>query len=154
MAIGSAMKGLTKTGSGAVGSAWAGLKGNRMWLGVNLWAGTSGYRMARDQGSGVGGSLARGVTNALLIDFVGAPLYFAGMAATGIPKAAVRGYESVTHRQRELGRFSLNRPFQHANFVDHEQVYTMRQAGMAMGQRSGMGVQQAMLGGEAAHYHR
>lgn len=148
--VAGAAVGIGKVGTG-IGAA---LKGNKMWVASNTLGFGMGYRGARNEGASVPGAMGRGIVDALLIDIVGPKIYFGGMLATGIPKAAVRGYESVTHRQRQLGRMSLNRPFQDSNFIDNEQIYTMRQAGVAMGQNSRANVQHAMFGQEAAHFHR
>lgn len=135
--------------------AWSNIDtGTKVWGGMNAFFAFRGYKDARQQGYGVPGSLGRGIVNALLIDVVGFKTYLGMGIATGVPRAAVSGYESLTRQSREMSRMSLNRPFQNSTFVDNQHIYTMRQAGMAQAQHSRYNLQHALLGQEAKFLHR
>ena len=52
---------------------------------------------------------------------------------------------------RSMNRGAINAPFSNATFVDTQQAYTMRQAGMQMAQASRYNLQQTLLGNEAQY---
>ena len=128
--------------------------GTKAFVGMNTFFAARGYSEARKQGYGVPGSIGRGVVDALLIDVLGFKTYIGMNLATGVPKAAVSGYESLTRQSRDMARMNLNRPFQHATHVDNQHIYTMRQAGMAQAQHARHNLQHALMGQEAKFLHR
>lgn len=77
--------------------------------------------------------------------------YLALEAVKELPSLAYNGYMAADQYRRQLGRQSRNNAFINAKFDDTEQTYTMRQAGMAIAQRSRYNTQQAMLGNEAKY---
>ncbi|MCY7866090.1 hypothetical protein P8918_13635 [Bacillus spizizenii] len=117
-------------------------------------AGVMGYNDARDEGYGVVGSMAKGATDAFLIDLIGWKKYLVGGALMSAPKMMAQGYESLNRQARALEMSGRNIPFQNNTFVDNEQIYTMRQAGMNMIGQSSMNVKTAVLGNEAQFMHR
>jgi hypothetical protein len=119
---------------------------------VSTASGISAYNQSRAQGNGVIGSAAHGLSEAFMAELVG-PLYFPAMAAVAAPKYAVRGYESMMRKAREMERVGAA-PFTGNTFVDTEQTYTMRQAGMQMIQGSILNTKKALLGNEAQYLHR
>lgn len=136
-------------------SGWSSLSGSdKMWAGMNAFFAYRGYKDSRQQGYGVPGSIGRGIVDALLVDVIGFKPYVAMMAATGVPRAAISGYESLTKQSREMSRMSLNKPFQNSTFVDNQHIYTMRQAGMAQARHAQHNLQHAILGQEAKFLHR
>ena len=141
----------------AMRKAWkgSGLTGSDAFIwGTNaLWFG-SGYSRAKKEGHGTTSSVLRGVLEATLIDVVGWKAYFPLMAARGLPGAATSGFEGLARQSRQMEAASRNKPFQESTFIDTQQNYTMRQAGMALAQESKYNLQHAMLGTEAQHLHR
>lgn len=117
-------------------------------------AGVMGYSEARNEGHGVVGSLAKGATDAFLIDLIGWKAYIGGSLLMGVPKLAAQGYESMSMKAREMSRAGSQSPFAGNTFVDSEQIYTMRQAGMSMIEQSRMSTKTALLGNEAQFMHR
>lgn len=128
--------------------------GHMAAIGGSVWAGTSEYQRARDEGAGTGGALLRGAAEGVLVDLLGLPLYFSFTAARGLPGAVTSGMESMAEYSRGLQRERPGRPFQNNTFMDTQQTYTMRQAGMQLAQQSRHNLQHAMLGNEASHMHR
>lgn len=129
-------------------------KGDVISLGLDAHAGIGGYSGARKEGRGKASSLLQGVTDAFLVNVVGPKLYYGAMIATAAPKFAVKQAENINMQARSMSRSGMNKPFINSTFVDNEQVYTMRQAGMAMAQQSKYNLQHAMLGNEAKYLHR
>ncbi len=117
-------------------------------------AGVMGYSDARDEGHGVVGSLARGATDAFLIDLIGMKKYIAGSILMSAPSMIAKGYESVNSRAREMERAGTASPFANNSFEDNQQIYTMRQAGMSMMESSSYNTKTAVLGNEAQFMHR
>lgn len=134
---------------------WSSMDGStKFMIGANAFFAFTGYRDARRQGYSVPGSMAKGAVDALLVDVIGFKSYLGIMAATSVPKAAVSGYESLTRQSRQMSRMSLNRPFQNSTFVDNQNIYTMRQAGMQQAQHARYNLQHALMGQEAKFLHR
>ena len=72
-------------------------------------------------------------------------------AVSAIPGAAVDFAQWQASYRRQLGREQRQAAFQNAAFQDTQSTYTMRQAGMAIAERSRYNTQQAMLGREASY---
>jgi hypothetical protein len=89
-----------------------------------------------------------------LMHTVGAIPYIGLEIAKAAPSLAVAGMEEYGKYERQLAKDRVARPFGNANFQDSRNAHTMRQAGMALAQRSKYNIQQAMLGNEAQHMHR
>ncbi len=144
-------------GGAALKKAWrqSGLTaGDAFVWSTNLYFGATGYSRARQEGHGVPGSVIKGTLDAVLIDTIGFKTYFPLLAARGLPGAATKGVEALGKHARDMSSRRANRPFQNNTFVDTEQNYTMRQAGMAMAEQSKYNLQHSMLGNEAQHLHR
>jgi hypothetical protein len=72
-------------------------------------------------------------------------------ALSAAPQAAAKAARFYGQWNRHLSQMAKQQAFQNASFSDTEQAYTMRQAGMAIAQRSRYNTQQAMLGNEAKY---
>lgn len=113
------------------------------------YSGIDSYEESRQQGNGVlrsaivgAGDLALGVLSPGLMiakDFVPA------MAELGVD-----AYNKVSQYGRQLQRQDRNTPFQNATFVDSQQTYTMRQAGMNLARQGQYAAQQTTMGNEAS----
>ena len=77
--------------------------------------------------------------------------YIGFQAVTSAPSLAFDIMHEADMKGRQMQVANSGRAFQTATFSDSEQAYTMRQAGMAVAQRSRYNTQQAMLGNEAKY---
>lgn len=112
------------------------------------------YQTEREEGAGFAKATASAVFDAALVSTVGFVPYLAYFMAKEIPGLAVDAYQAYGQYSRQLGAMQKQQAFQNAKFNDTEQAYTMRQAGMAIAQRSKYNIQQAMLGNEAKYMMR
>lgn len=113
------------------------------------WMGLGTYQEAREEGNGV---ITSGIKAAAdtAFSFV-APITY--MAVTGIPelgKLGVDAYHGLNQYARQIERQRRNIPFQNATFVDNQQTYTMRQAGMNLARQGQYAAAQSTFGNEAA----
>ena len=129
------------------------LKKHGLNIGLSTWSGVSSYKDARDQGQSQLGSMAKGIADGVLIDIIGWKLYFGGAALIGAPKLMVGAYEGLSQKSRSMSMANAA-PFMGNSFIDTEQAYTMRQAGMQMAEQSQMNTKRALLGNEAQYLHR
>ncbi len=71
------------------------------------------------------------------------------------PGAALSAGQYISTTMRQLEREGQNMaPFRTNTFVDSQQIYTMRQAGMALAEQSKYALQQSLMGDEARFMHR
>lgn len=138
-------------GSGKMGGVGVGAMVNG---GMGVYFGYDGYNSAREQGNGVVSSLASAVGEAALPMLMGGWAYAGYLAATELPGAAVSAVESYNQYGRSLAKQNRQTPFMNAKFNETQQTFTMRQAGMALAQKSKYNLQQTMLGNEAQYMHR
>lgn len=136
------------------GTAKVGGTGNALNLLASGYFGVSAYNTARDEGNGTVASFASGAMEAALPMVVGNVGYLAYIAATELPSAGVSAIESYGQYGRNLARNSNQAPFRNAQFAETQGTYTMRQAGMALAQKSKYSLQQTTLGNEAQYMHR
>lgn len=120
-------------------------------MGMTGYFFADGYSTARDEGTNFVGSVAKGISDAILVDVIGLPMYLGFQAATALPAAAVNTYEGLGKIARNINSMS-NAPFQNSTFVDSQQAYTMRQASLNMAKMSKNNIQAAMLGNEAQFF--
>lgn len=123
-------------------------------IGLSAWAGIDSYQTAREEGGSKMGAAAGAVVDAALPYVLGAPLYAAYFAATELPELAVTASDAMGTYQRNMAKASSNRAFVNAHFDDTQQAFTMRQAGMAIAERSKYNMQQAMMGNEARYMRK
>jgi hypothetical protein len=111
------------------------------------------YKDAREQGYGVPGAAAKALGSNIMMSVIGPGKYIAMQMGMEIPALAVKGYEAMAQQARSMASMGTNKPFQNATFVDTQQNYTMRQAGMQLAKSSQYNMQQAMMGNEASFMH-
>lgn len=128
-------------------------KGTMLNIGLSAYSGVSTFNEEKRQGSSLVTSVAKGAVDAFLVDIIGMPAYIGISAAKALPSMGVKGYESIQRKGRDLAR-SGSQPFSANTFMESEQTYTMRQAGMNMIGSSSMSAKKAMLGSEAQMFHR
>ena len=113
-----------------------------------IYTAASDYSDKRKEGMGKLSSFAYAAGNAAVANW--APgLYWGGTLLQAAPTMAWEGYKFQRDFRRNLGREQQNTPFGTAHFMDSQQAFTMRQAGMAIAQQSNYATQRAMLGNEA-----
>lgn len=132
--------------------AAAGGKAGVAALAMKSGVGILSYNKARNEGQGVIPSMAKGAFDGFAIDKIGPGNIFVAKALANAPSIAAKSYYSLDQQRRQMSRLGTNMPFQTANFMDTQQAYTMRQAGMKMAQQSQFSRQQAMLGNEAQFF--
>ena len=109
------------------------------------------YQASREDGQSVPGAILSAAFDASLAT-VSMPLYLAYQGITSIAPSAIEGYLDYERAsKRDLNARYRQKAFSNVQFNDTEQAYTMRQAGMAIAQRSRYNTQQAMLGNEAKY---
>lgn len=80
-------------------------------------------------------------------------VYMGGQALIHAPKALVGAAESIHRKAREMEKAS-QAPFLGNVFYDNKQLYTMRQAGLAMIEQAKYNTENYMLGNEAQFLHK
>ncbi len=109
----------------------------------------------KKEGAGFLEAASSATINMILPEIMGGWTYGGLMLAQGLASVGVSAYENATMQLRQLDKINRDqRPFQNYTFVDGPQVYTMRQAGMALAKQSKYNLQQTMMGDEARFMHR
>ena len=124
---------------------------NKMSVGFGafmLHGAASTYEEKRREGGGVAES-ALNAAGELALGYMSLPVYLGAMAVNTLPSMAVGAYDWASQRSRQLQKSGRNVPFQNATFLDSQQTYTMRQAGMNIAKQGRYAAQAAMLGNEA-----
>ena len=113
------------------------------------------YKDSRDEGKGVAESLVSAGVNFVIPEIVGTIPYLLYEGGSMAIQGSVAMYENANMKMRQMNRDNANQtPFRSYTFVDSPQIYTMRQAGLALAQQSKYNLQQTMMGNEAQFLHR
>lgn len=113
------------------------------------------YSSARDEGHGVLSSAGQAAIGFALPEIIGTGTYMGAMLVPALGGLAVDTYDYLNQQLRENERFVRNQnPFRSHTFVDGPQIYTMRQAGLALARRAKYDLQQTSIGNEARFLHR
>lgn len=156
--VGPKSKTASKSGGGSNPHGKKGLIagfGGPLGFGLATYTAFSGYKEAREEGHGRLSSAAHAATDLILPEFLGWKTHLALGAASFLPKAAVQGMQTVAQLGREYERSVRDQsPFRSNTFVDSQQIYTMRQAGVALAEQSKYSLQQTLIGNEARYMHR
>lgn len=116
-----------------------------------LWQGFDTYKSSREEGNSAVASLGKAGFDAVTGSLLSVKGNIALAALTALPEGIMEGKKMYTQYNNKLRTLARQNAFQSAQFNDTEQVHTMRQAGMAIAQRSKYNMQQAMLGHEASY---
>ena len=116
---------------------------------ANVGFAVAEYGDKRAEGNGIVSS-AISAAGDLALGFMSMPLYIGSAILPEMAKGAVSGYDAIANYSRQLQSQQRNKPFQNATFVDSQQTYTMRQAGMNLARQGQMAAQQTSMGNEAA----
>ena len=132
-------------------------KGFGGWFGTGmvLYNAGSTYFDQRAEGTSRLGSLAHAASELILPEFLGWKTHMALGFAPVIAHGVVSGAQNLAQTAREYERAVRDQsPFRTNTFVDSQQIYTMRQAGMALAEQSKYALQQTLIGNEAQYMHR
>lgn len=111
------------------------------------------YKDAREAGHSVGGSVARAGVEFAKGELLGG-WYMAAMLAKSVPTIAVSAVEGLNTMSRSMNSMQRRQVFGDAEFMDTQQLATMRQSGMELAKMSQYNLQQTLMGNEAEHLHR
>ena len=129
--------------------------GKAVGYGVPIAFGIDSYIDERKQGNTRLGSLGNAITSFVLPEVMGVGGYLLYEGVKALPGAVVGGAQFIERQGRELTRAGRDQsPFRTNTFVDSQQIYTMRQAGMALAEQSKYALQQTLMGDEARFMHR
>lgn len=123
-------------------------------VGFGAWSGMSTYNDAKLEGKNTFMAAAQAGLSTAFWSTVGLKTGIAlgvGMAAYQGGKALV---EKGIENNRNYQQYGTAAPFQNATFVDTQQAYTMRQAGVTQIQQNQMNMKKAVMGNEAMYMHR
>ena len=126
-----------------------GTMGTLFNVGLGLYFAADTYSEARESGAGVIRSALSAAGDFALSNMMGWKSYLAMSALPGLGSTLVDAYDAVNAYGRNLDRATNGTPFSNSTFIDTQQTYTMRQAGMNLARQSKYNIQQAMLGDEA-----
>ena len=123
-------------------------------IGATALGGVMTYNDARMEGKGVVRSATESafVTAAFnMMGWWGTGLYLGGQV---LYEGTKMGVQTGIQNSRNYAKAGTGSPFSQQTFMDSEQSYTMRQAGMTMIQQNAMNTKKAVMGNEAMHMHR
>ena len=111
------------------------------------------YQEAKRSGSGTVGALgSAAMPMALPLLLPGGMLGYLGFElATSAPGLAADAYRSIRDYRRKLGQEQRHFAFQNASFQENQQTFTMRQAAMAIAERTRYNRDIALQGHEAKY---
>lgn len=122
-------------------------------IGMNALTGYFGiqsYNESRENGNGVIRSALAAGADTIASAMLNPVVYGLVSAAPSIGAGIVNGYDALSAYSRQLQKQRRNVPFANATFVDSQQTYTMRQAGMNLARQGQMASRQTSMGNEAA----
>lgn len=128
--------------------------GTALNLGISGIFAVSEYNDSREEGNGVISSALSAAGDFAISNMVGVVPYMAMSILPAVAEGVVDAYDAINQYGRSLDRMSMGTPFINSTFVDTQQTYTMRQAGMNLAKQSKYNIQQAMLGDEARMTYR
>lgn len=128
--------------------------GTALNLGIGGMFAISEYNDSREEGNGVISSALSAAGDFAISNMIGVVPYMAMSILPAAAEGAVDAYDAISQYGRSLDRMSMETPFINSTFVDTQQTYTMRQAGMNLAKQSKYNIQQVMLGDEARMTYR
>lgn len=134
----------------------------KFWTGSRLfnlafsgYVGYDTYKEERAQGNSRLGALGKATMEFVMPELLGMGGYIAYEAIKALPGAALSAGQYISQQSRIMERNARDQaPFKTNTFVDSQQIYTMRQAGLALAEQSKYALQQSLMGDEARFMHR
>lgn len=111
------------------------------------------YKDSREAGHSVGKSVVKAGAEFAKGELLGG-WYMATMLAKSVPTIAVSAIEGLNTMSRTMNSMQRRQLFGEAQFMDTQQLATMRQSGMELAKMSQYNLQQSLMGNEAEHLHR
>lgn len=140
------------SGTGASKGGGIGSNLGRLFI---LGYGYSVFKDHREEGKTILSSAAHTAWDMVLPEFLGWKTHLFLQAASGLPKTFVEQGVNMSQTVRQYEQAIRDQsPFKTNTFVDSQQIYTMRQAGMALAEQSKYALQQTLIGNEAKYMHR
>lgn len=135
--------------------ATGGFGGKALWAGINLYTSFGSYKDYRAEGQSRLSALGNATMDFVLPELMGIGGYLGYELIKHAPGALLNGAQSISQNVRQMERTARDQsPFRANTFVDSQQIYTMRQAGMALAEQSKYALQQSLMGDEARFMHR
>ena len=123
---------------------------SKMFMGgMNAYMGISEYEDKRQEGNGMLTS-ALSAAGDVALGSLSMPLMLAKDVLPAVVEGGIDAYDKLSAHARSLQKQDRNTPFQNATFVDSQQTYTMRQAGMNLARQGQYAAQQTTMGNEAS----
>lgn len=133
----------------------AGFVGKHIGTGIFGALAIGAYKDYRAEGQTRLGALGHATLDFVLPELMGIVPYIGYEFVKAAPGAALSAGQYISTTMRQLEREGQNMaPFRTNTFVDSQQIYTMRQAGMALAEQSKYALQQSLMGDEARFMHR
>lgn len=120
---------------------------------MNLGFAVSDFKDAREAGKSTGASLVHAGAEFAKGELLGG-WYMAAMLAKSAPTMAVSTIEGLNTMSRSMNSTQRRQLFGDAQFMDTQQLATMRQSGMELAKMSQYNLQQTLMGSEAEYLHR
>lgn len=121
--------------------------------GVNILGAVGDYKAARRKGHGVISSAVRAGTQFAVYEALGAWALPVSLLQHA-PGAVIKGADMLYKENRRMNSAANFQVFGDAQFMDTQQLATMRQSGMEMAKMSQYNLQQTLMGNEATYLHR
>ena len=121
--------------------------------GVNILGAVGDYKAARRKGHGVISSAVRAGTQFAVYEALGAWAIPVSLLQHA-PGAVIKGADMLYKENRRMNSAANFQVFGDAQFMDTQQLATMRQSGMEMAKMSQYNLQQTLMGNEATYLHR
>lgn len=113
------------------------------------------YKEERAQGNSRLGALGSAAMEFVMPELLGVGGYMTYGLVKAAPGLIYDGAQSLSQQTRQMERAARDQaPFRSNTFVDSQQIYTMRQAGLALAEQSKYALQQTLMGDEARFMHR
>ena len=126
---------------------------DKVMSGVNLLGAVGDYKTARRKGHGVISSTVRAGAQFAIYEALGLwALPVTLLQHT--PGAIIKGADMLYKENRRMNSAANNQIFGDAEFLDTQQLATMRQSGMEMAKMAQYNLQQTLMGNEATYLHR
>ena len=121
--------------------------------GLNILGAVGDYKSARREGHGVVSSAVRAGAKFAIDEALGWWALPIGIIKT-LPGAAIKGADMLYKENRRMNSAANFQVFGDAQFMDTQQLATMRQSGMEMAKMAQYNLQQTLMGSEAKYLHR
>ena len=126
---------------------------DKVMTGVNILGAVGDYKTARREGHGVVSSAVRAGAKFAVDEALGLWAIPVALVKTA-PGLAIKGADMLYKENRRMNSAANFQVFGDAQFMDTQQLATMRQSGMEMAKMSQYNLQQTLMGNEATYLHR